>query len=97
MYFVLLQSFSTPWFLCARPNNHFLIFYLLETFNNVIQYQFDGESVFYLFYYPVKNLASRMCVKGYLIWSSNICRQHQHGLFSHTLKSCFLSGDLPPL
>ncbi|XP_065899919.1 protein HID1-like isoform X2 [Dysidea avara] len=40
----LLESFSTPWFLCARPNNHFLVFYLLETFNNLVQYQFDGNT-----------------------------------------------------
>ena len=38
-----LQSFSTPWFLFAKPTNHYLVFYLLEIFNNVIQYQFDGE------------------------------------------------------
>ena len=25
--------------------NHYLIFYLLEVFNNLIQYQFDGEPV----------------------------------------------------
>jgi len=39
----LMESFSTPWFLFAKPSNHFLIFYLLEIFNNIIQYQFDGE------------------------------------------------------
>ena len=37
------KSFSTPWFLFAKPTNHYLVFYLLEIFNNVIQYQFDGK------------------------------------------------------
>jgi hypothetical protein len=39
-----MESFSTPWFLYAKPTNHYLIFYLLETFNNIIQYQFDGNT-----------------------------------------------------
>lgn len=40
----LLEAFSTPWFLYASPTNHHLVFFLLEIFNNVIQYQFDGNS-----------------------------------------------------
>ena len=40
----LLEAFSTPWFLFSAPQNHHLIFFLLEIFNNVIQYQFDGNS-----------------------------------------------------
>lgn len=40
----LLEAFSTPWFLFSSPQNHYLVFFLLEVFNNVIQYQFDGES-----------------------------------------------------
>lgn len=40
----LLQAFSTPWFLYASPTNHHLVFFLLEVFNNIIQYQFDGNS-----------------------------------------------------
>ncbi|CAG7727053.1 unnamed protein product [Allacma fusca] len=39
-----LEAFSTPWFLFSSPNNHHLIFFLLEIFNNIIQYQFDGNS-----------------------------------------------------
>lgn len=39
----LLEAFTTPWFLFALPQNHHLAFYLLEVFNNIIQYQFDGE------------------------------------------------------
>lgn len=40
----LLEAFSTPWFLFSSPANHHLIFFLLEIFNNIIQYQFDGNS-----------------------------------------------------
>lgn len=39
----LLEAFSTPWFLFSSPNNHHLVFFLLEMFNNIIQYQFDGK------------------------------------------------------
>ncbi|RXG57154.1 Protein HID1, partial [Armadillidium vulgare] len=38
----LLEAFSTPWFLFSAPHHHHLVFFLLETFNNIIQYQFDG-------------------------------------------------------
>ncbi|XP_061087601.1 protein HID1-like [Conger conger] len=40
----LVEAFSTPWFLVSAPQNHHLIFFLLEAFNNLIQYQFDGNS-----------------------------------------------------
>ncbi|XP_045924892.1 protein HID1b [Micropterus dolomieu] len=40
----LLEAFSTPWFLFSFPQNHHLVFFLLEVFNNIIQYQFDGNS-----------------------------------------------------
>lgn len=40
----LLEAFSTPWFLFSSPNNHHLVFFLLEIFNNIIQYQFDGNA-----------------------------------------------------
>ncbi|KAG8008858.1 Protein HID1, partial [Nibea albiflora] len=40
----LLEAFSTPWFLFSYPQNHHLVFFLLEAFNNIIQYQFDGNS-----------------------------------------------------
>ena len=39
----LLEAFSTPWFLFVQPTNHHLAFFLLEVFNNIIQYQFDGK------------------------------------------------------
>eukprot|EP00095_Tigriopus_kingsejongensis_P004328 maker-scaffold551_size138509-snap-gene-0.20 protein:Tk04328 transcript:maker-scaffold551_size138509-snap-gene-0.20-mRNA-1 annotation:"hypothetical protein L798_12013" len=40
----LLEAFTTPWFLFSSPTNHHLVFFLLEIFNNIIQYQFDGNS-----------------------------------------------------
>ncbi|TMS22272.1 Protein HID1 [Larimichthys crocea] len=40
----LLEAFSTPWFLFSYAQNHHLVFFLLEAFNNIIQYQFDGNS-----------------------------------------------------
>ncbi|XP_040885463.1 protein HID1b [Toxotes jaculatrix] len=39
----LLEAFSTPWFLFSSTQNHHLVFFLLEVFNNIIQYQFDGN------------------------------------------------------
>ncbi|XP_077358891.1 protein HID1b [Festucalex cinctus] len=40
----LLEVFSWPWFLFSAPRNHQLVFFLLEVFNNLIQYQFDGNT-----------------------------------------------------
>lgn len=40
----LVEAFSTPWFLFSSSTNHHLVFFLLEMFNNIIQYQFDGNS-----------------------------------------------------
>ncbi|XP_067860503.1 protein HID1 isoform X2 [Heptranchias perlo] len=40
----LLEAFSTTWFLFIASQNHHLVFFLLEVFNNIIQYQFDGNS-----------------------------------------------------
>uniref|UniRef100_A0A7E4VQW4 Protein HID1 n=1 Tax=Panagrellus redivivus TaxID=6233 RepID=A0A7E4VQW4_PANRE len=40
----LVEAFSTPWYLFSAPNSHHLVFFLLEVFNNIIQYQFDGNS-----------------------------------------------------
>uniref|UniRef100_A0A8C9VAA4 HID1 domain containing n=1 Tax=Scleropages formosus TaxID=113540 RepID=A0A8C9VAA4_SCLFO len=39
----LLEAFSTTWFLFSASQNHHLVFFLLEVFNNIIQYQFDGN------------------------------------------------------
>lgn len=39
----LLEAFSTNWFLFSAAQNHHLVFFLLEAFNNIIQYQFDGR------------------------------------------------------
>ncbi len=40
----LLEAFSTPWFMASAPHNHHLVFFLLEAFNNLVQYQFDGNA-----------------------------------------------------
>ncbi|KAJ3278639.1 cell wall biogenesis protein [Borealophlyctis nickersoniae] len=40
----LFSSFSNPAFLVANENNHKLVFYLLEVFNNLIQYQITGNT-----------------------------------------------------
>lgn len=40
----LLEAFSTPWFMFSAPQNNHLLFFLLEICNNIIQYQFDGNS-----------------------------------------------------
>eukprot|EP00039_Didymoeca_costata_P032944 m.40020 g.40020 ORF g.40020 m.40020 type:complete len:749 (+) comp9618_c0_seq1:158-2404(+) len=39
----LFEIFSSPRFLFASSSNHFLVFHLLEAFNNMIQYQFEGN------------------------------------------------------
>ncbi|NXX71843.1 HID1 protein, partial [Spizella passerina] len=44
----LLEAFSTTWFLFSAVQNHHLVFFLLEVFNNIIQYQFDGNRLLYL-------------------------------------------------
>lgn len=40
----LFEAFCTPWFLYCNESNHHLVFYLLEIFNNIVQYQFDGNA-----------------------------------------------------
>ena len=39
----LFEVFSSPRFLFAAEDNHHLMFFLLEAFNNLIQYQFEGN------------------------------------------------------
>lgn len=39
----LFEVFSSPRFLFATEDNHHLMFFLLEAFNNMIQYQFEGN------------------------------------------------------
>ncbi|CAK5083118.1 unnamed protein product [Meloidogyne enterolobii] len=41
----LVEAFSTPWFMFSSPTNHHLIFFILEMFNNIIQYQFDAQGL----------------------------------------------------
>lgn len=38
----LFEAFSSPKFLYASPKNHQYISLLLEIFNNLIQYQYEG-------------------------------------------------------
>ena len=40
----LFQVLSLPKFLLDSPDNHRYLFYLIEIFNNVVQYQFSGNS-----------------------------------------------------
>ena len=40
----LFESFSSPSFLYSSPTSHRLVFYLMEVFNNLVQYQFDGNA-----------------------------------------------------
>ncbi|CAK5083693.1 unnamed protein product [Meloidogyne enterolobii] len=45
LWLLLINWFiCTPWFMFSSPTNHHLIFFILEMFNNIIQYQFDGNS-----------------------------------------------------
>jgi len=41
----LFVSFTHPAFLFANESNHKLLFYLLEAFNDLIQYQFAGKII----------------------------------------------------
>jgi hypothetical protein len=40
----LMQVFTSPRFLYAAEGNHAYVGLLLETFNNIIQYQYEGPS-----------------------------------------------------
>ena len=40
----LFEVFSSAKFVLANETNHHLVFYLLEAFNNLIQYQFEGNT-----------------------------------------------------
>jgi hypothetical protein len=42
----LFELFSSPAFLFAKPNNFLFIHQLIETFNNILQYQYDSNGVF---------------------------------------------------
>jgi hypothetical protein len=39
----LLEAFSTSTFLLSNSSNYYLVFFILEILNNIIQYQFDGN------------------------------------------------------
>lgn len=39
----LFQLFASPKFLYRHPDNHTFVEQLLTTFNNMVQYQYEGE------------------------------------------------------
>jgi hypothetical protein len=41
----ILELFSSPRFLFARPNNYTFVVQLIETFNNIVQYQYESNGV----------------------------------------------------
>lgn len=43
IFYFLLKAFSNYSFLLNNSNNYYLVFFLLEILNNMIQYQFDGN------------------------------------------------------
>lgn len=68
----LLEAFSTPWFLFSAPSNHHLVFFLLEIFNNIIQYQFDGKffNIYSNFVFnPNENFASFVTGNANLVYT----------------------------
>lgn len=40
----LFEIFSSPFVIFTEPNYHQLVIFLLEVFNNLVQYQFDGNA-----------------------------------------------------
>lgn len=42
----MFATVSAPVFVMAAETNHTLMFYLLDTFNNLVQYQFAGVGVY---------------------------------------------------
>lgn len=40
---VFVQLYSTSRFLLARPENHTFVEHLLDTINNIVQYQYEGN------------------------------------------------------
>lgn len=40
----LFEIFSSPYVILTEPNYHQLVVFLLEIFNNLVQYQFDGNA-----------------------------------------------------
>lgn len=64
----LLEAFSTPWFLFSAPQNHHLVFFLLEIFNNIIQYQFDGNSNLVYTIIRKRQVCVILVIVGYFLW-----------------------------
>ncbi|KAF5279580.1 hypothetical protein FQR65_LT15377 [Abscondita terminalis] len=99
----LLEAFSTPWFLFSSPSHHHLVFFLLEIFNNIIQYQFDGNSN--LVYTIIRkrqvfhSLANLPCDYGSIAKSLNKkVRNHIPNSVSHeNVKELAMDGSHPAL
>ena len=41
---MFLKLFSAPKFLLARPDNYLLVMQLVDTLNNLVQYQHEGNT-----------------------------------------------------
>ncbi|KAF5306255.1 hypothetical protein FQA39_LY08953 [Lamprigera yunnana] len=99
----LLEAFSTPWFLFSSPSHHHLVFFLLEIFNNIIQYQFDGNSN--LVYTIIRkrqvfhSLANLPCDYGSISKSFNKkVKNHMSNSVSHeNMKELAMDGSHPAL
>ncbi|KAK4873721.1 hypothetical protein RN001_013081 [Aquatica leii] len=99
----LLEAFSTPWFLFSSPSHHHLVFFLLEIFNNIIQYQFDGNSN--LVYTIIRkrqvfhSLANLPCDYGSIAKSLNKkVKNHIPNSVSHeNMKELAMDGSHPAL
>nr|XP_049694011.1 protein HID1 isoform X2 [Helicoverpa armigera]XP_049694012.1 protein HID1 isoform X3 [Helicoverpa armigera]XP_049694013.1 protein HID1 isoform X4 [Helicoverpa armigera]XP_049694014.1 protein HID1 isoform X5 [Helicoverpa armigera] len=80
----LLEAFSTPWFLFSQPHHHHLVFFLLEMFNNMIQYQFDGNSN--LVYTIIRKRA---------VFHNLANLPHEHGAIARSLAAGRAKGLVP--
>jgi len=56
----LFETFSSPYVIFTEPNYHKIVIFLLEVFNNLIQYQFDGNSNLIYIILVKKDLFSKL-------------------------------------
>lgn len=89
----LLEAFSTPWFLFSVAQNHHLVFFLLEAFNNIIQYQFDGKPKLWNFYVCESSLSGFVHIPR----PSLLRRKLQPGLRHHPQAECVPPAGQPAL
>lgn len=62
----VFQLFSSPRFLLARPDNHVFLEHLLDTINNLVQYQYDGNG--HLVYALVRRRKAFEAVRVCFLW-----------------------------